>query len=1223
MPIKFRCGTCTRPMAIASRKIGTLVQCPHCKTSRSVPQESDAGLNGLQTRKDSPSGSAHDIQALESPAAPPPVAAQHQAPMFAATREVLPNVPVSQPAPRPAAVTPPPASAPAPVARREVLPNVVTPAAANGAASAPPVTDLTVPSTTLPETPASSRGRNVALGIFALMLVAGLSWGTYYVLSLDSGDGSDLHARVSDEPDGKTYQRSKTDEIADITRSGGLVQTLIGGPRKESGPEAKGTSADPGGTKVPEIPPLIITDHPPEKAPVKKETFEDLGIGKPSISEDELFRKALQNAKEALDAENYEQAVNWFNIAANIRQTDEVLKGLQEAESGRIQFAALEEARKKVADREKKLVIYERHMMKGQGALFLEEFDRATDSFTKARELFPDDVQALAALRKVEEARYRRKLRMEEEDARDKLEKERLALAKRLQETGDFKQVMKDGLDFYLRGKFREAMAAFDRARTIRPGSEDAQNEWKRAKLGLENEQALERAREIEENKQRVRKKLEDEAEERKLAYNRYMNDGKLALRKGENDAAVYNFALALEMNPKDPEAMQFRGKADKAREEINLAQAKREKAVIEEAMRNAQEAARKADELEKTEFVRRKTAEANQRMAQFQQNLIDGRLFMAQGQFQRAMDAFGKARNFQPGDQGLIVMLDQARRGMNDQDAAQAMARKHAEELAKAKDDVVRKKATEQIRLAEENQAKEIAKRKKAELQQLVLEGNRAFQDGKLEMALGQLEAARQLNPDDKNIADQIRKTRKALDERLAEEAVQRKKHEERLTTLAMERKREQDRLEDLQAKQRAKDEAQREARAYEKLVLDAHQAFKRGQIDTALELFSRAKGKNPNDTEVANLVNRTRKAKEDMLALRAKEEAKAAQDAQRLAEQKNADEASRKAVAEAEAQAKRFKSAMAQGSDAFRKGNYAEAMTAYSTALALKPGDAGAQDGLRKAQDGRETALAQARAKADQDEAARRQKSEQLQAQKQIDDFARHLGFGTQALRNKQWNLAISSFRSALGIKPGDAEAQAGLEQATEGQNRAQLELQKNTELYLAQKRAKEEADRKKDLARQEALAKARAETEKKTKARIEQNEGALNGLLATARAALELRKIKLAEDTLDAADKVSPGHPTILKLRDLAKRLAQLQADTGKELVSRELFQTMPLDAGAEKAVRETKVNLHLDDGNRALTQGAFADAAREFEAVLMIAPSHPRAADLLKKAKAGKQ
>src|SRR5262249_34641907 len=68
--------------------------------------------------------------------------------------------------------------------------------------------------------------------------------------------------------------------------------------------------------------------------------------------------------------------------------------------------------------------------------------------------------------------------------------------------------------------------------------------------------------------------------------------------------------------------------------------------------------------------------------------------------------------------------------------------------------------------------------------------------------------------------------------------------------------------------------------------------------------------------------------------------------------------------------------------------------------------------------------------------------------------------------------------------------------------------------------------------------------------------------------------------------------------------------------------EALKLMPQDAQAKAGLRNTPVNNHLTEGQRAWAQRRFPDAVRAFEAALQIMPGTPAAAAGLKQAKQGK-
>jgi hypothetical protein len=309
------------------------------------------------------------------------------------------------------------------------------------------------------------------------------------------------------------------------------------------------------------------------------------------------------------------------------------------------------------------------------------------------------------------------------------------------------------------------------------------------------------------------------------------------------------------------------------------------------------------------------------------------------------------------------------------------------------------------------------------------------------------------------------------------------------------------------------------------------------------------------------------------------------------------------------------RYQKSLALGQEAARKGNHSEALAAYTQALMLRPGDAGAKEGLRRAQQAREQSVAVTQQKADVLENLRREQEARLLAQKKAASYESSMTYGRLAFSKSQWDAASAAFNQALSDRPGDAEAQSALEKARQASARATAVASEASAKSLSLMRRREEGER----TRQKALASAKTKAQMLAKQKEEQDADLIPQLLATARAALELKRPKLALPALEEAAKLDPDNRTVARYYQFAQRIAKAEEETVKELATQELFQFMPLDLKEEKAVRAAKVAVRLDEGRRLLSAGQHGEAVREFEAVLELSPGHAAATKSLKKAR----
>lgn len=1063
-------------------------------------------------------------------------------------------------------------------------------------------------------------GIPVFVGVLAGGLVVGACCLAYLVADEDeNSQASDATAEF------KRSSRLKGEPGADVADPGLMVplEDLDKATRQSTArhnlgiaPFDLGTPLRPESAKPAGIAPLDLSPPNSAKATSASEPPE-ITLGPPTETEAELYRKALRNADAAMTTANFDQAIIWYQIAGKMRHTEEVLLGLDKAETGRTQALAKEEARRRRLERERNLNAYQRFMESGRAYLFLEEFDKSVNAFTQARQLFPGDVQATAGLALVDQSRARLKAKHERAAEMDKFTKDRRTQEKSQQETEEFKTALADGVAAMGRGQYRSALAAYERAKALRPGSDEAQTGWRLAKVGLDQQQEEERRREGDANRAAVNRKREQEEKERRNAYLTHLTDGNRALTQRRYDTAMHAFALALQLFPDDAEAQKLRHQAEKARDDQVVLQAKLDKQKVDELTRATQEAARKAEQVARDKLAREKQLEAERTVVRFQGLVVEGRVALAQGKFDLALEALARAGELQPSDPSLAPLVAQVRKGKAEREATEAQLRKFAEEAAQAKEAGARKQAeAQQQRLAKEL-ALEESKRQARTHQQFVLDGLQALGGRQFDVALARFGAALQMQPGDKNVMELINKARQAKEEREAEVGAQRKQHDDAVATVTREKQRQAEELARLQANQEQQEAARRKARAFEKLVFDARLAVGKGQFDVALGLIQQAQTQEPGDKALPELAKQARQGKEQALAAKTLEDESALKEASRLAKRQLLADQSRQAQEQAQQLVQRFQQALTFAQEAARSGDHVAAIGAYTQALLLRPDNTAAKEGLRRAQLAREQAAATLQQQADILAKIQREQGARLADQKKAVNYESYMTYGRLAHDKSQWETAITAFNQALAERPGDADAQTALEKSRQARDRAAVVASAASSQALQQMRQREEEAR----VRQQALAAAKQKAQALAKQKEEQDAELLPQLLATARAALELKRPQLALPPLDAAAKLAPDNTTVSQYRRLAERITQAENEAAKEVATQELFHLMPLEAGEEKAVRAAKVAMRLDEGTRLLNAGQSAAAVREFEAVLEMSPGHPAALESLTKARAG--
>ncbi|MCE9561692.1 MAG: hypothetical protein K8U57_06515 [Planctomycetes bacterium] len=117
MPIRFRCGACSKLLGIATRKAGTDIACPYCAVTITVPS-----LAG----NDEPVDLSEIDELLNEAAAPPPsptISSRPSRPLSPPSpSEFMPNVELVTQASAPPPVRPVPVPLPPPPAPRKEIP---------------------------------------------------------------------------------------------------------------------------------------------------------------------------------------------------------------------------------------------------------------------------------------------------------------------------------------------------------------------------------------------------------------------------------------------------------------------------------------------------------------------------------------------------------------------------------------------------------------------------------------------------------------------------------------------------------------------------------------------------------------------------------------------------------------------------------------------------------------------------------------------------------------------------------------------------------------------------------------------------------------------------------------------------------------------------------------------------------------------------------------------
>src|SRR5207244_437579 len=87
----------------------------------------------------------------------------------------------------------------------------------------------------------------------------------------------------------------------------------------------------------------------PSPSPSPMETREEIARREKEAAEaftrrrQDLYNRALQLAKDALDESDFEKAITWYTQAAKVLATDEARRGVSLAEAGRARLRAADE----------------------------------------------------------------------------------------------------------------------------------------------------------------------------------------------------------------------------------------------------------------------------------------------------------------------------------------------------------------------------------------------------------------------------------------------------------------------------------------------------------------------------------------------------------------------------------------------------------------------------------------------------------------------------------------------------------------------------------------------------------------------------------------------------------------------------------------------------------------------------------------------------------------
>jgi tetratricopeptide (TPR) repeat protein len=360
------------------------------------------------------------------------------------------------------------------------------------------------------------------------------------------------------------------------------------------------------------------------------------------------------------------------------------------------------------------------------------------------------------------------------------------------------------------------------------------------------------------------------------------------------------------------------------------------------------------------------------------------------------------------------------------------------------------------------------------------------------------------------------------------------------------------------------------------------------------------------------------------DAAALQAKAQAEAAR--------KAASPATAPAPADQARRAEAYQKAMSAGRLAIAARQYDTAIKSFADAQKLVPGDKSAAAFLEQAQQAQQDAAAA-------DAARARQRAVELERKAQ--DAARTAAADAQRKRQEQYQALLQSGRVALAAKryddaakafseagrllPGDAAAAALLRQV----NQARADGRRSQDQEAAQKL---EAQRRQQDFTRLVTAGQTAVAQKRYDVAVKAYTDALKimpGDAGATRALQDATAAQRAAGTPPPVKTISPPPPPVVPAsQPPVEYLRQMQAGAALEKQKKlaeamtayqAALKALPGDARATAALRGAEVALHLDQGQKHLQAGRNADAAREFEAALRLAPGNREAQEGLSRAK----
>ena len=648
--------------------------------------------------------------------------------------------------------------------------------------------------------------------------------------------------------------------------------------------------------------------------------------------QDAEFARLIAEGDQNVKQTKYEEGITSYKSALKIRPGDATtLAKIAEAE--KLLAQAIEKAKQ---DAE-----FARLIAEGDQNVKQTKYEEGITSYKSALKIRPGDATTLA---KIAEA--------------EKLLAQAIEKAK---QDAEFARLIAEGDANVKQAKYEEGITSYKSALKIRPG--DATTLAKIAEAEKLLAQAIEKAKQ--------------DAE-----FNRLLAEGDANVKQSKFNEGIANFKAALVIRPKDPVAVSKLAEAEKL-----LAQA------IEKAKQDAEFARLLAEGDENV-----KQAKYTEGIANFKAALvIRPKDQVAESKLAEAEKLLAQAIEKAKQDAEFARLLAEGDQNVKQAKYTEGIANFKAALVIRPKDQVAESKLAE----AEKLLAQAIEKAKQdAEFARLIAEGDQNVKQTKYEEGITSYKSALKIRPGDATTLAKI-----AEAEKLLAQAIEKAKQDAEFARLIAEG--------DANVKQAKYEEGITSYKSA--LKIRPGDATTLAKIAEAEKLLAQAIEKAKQDAEFNRLlaegdanVKQTKYPEgianfKAALVIRPKDQ---------VAESKLAE--AEKLLAQSMDKAKKdaeFNRLVAEGDEQVKQTKYTEGISSYKLALGIKPGDAGVLAKIAEA----EKLLAQS-----------------MEKEKKEAEFNRLVAEGDANVKQTKYTEGISSYKSALGIKPGDAGVLAKIAEA-----------------------------------------------------------------------------------------------------------------------------------------------------------------------------------------------